>query len=125
VPCSSEVQQHQPPEAICSILGMLSDVVRCLAILDRHEFTPTCSLPAGDQVCSHISQAVVGIARFTPVVRCRGRLFFGLRPGYRRRGEWLKRGLLRPKLVCRLLEPVVVVVEGVGCRVGVLGRVLW
>jgi hypothetical protein len=58
----------------------------------------------------------------------RGWLFFGLRPGHRRRGEWLERGLLRPKSVCRLLEPVVVVVvvvEEVGCRVGVLGRVRW
>jgi hypothetical protein len=64
-----------------------------------------------------ISEAVVGVARFTPVAPCRGRLFFGLRPGHRRRGEWLERGLLRPKSVCRLLEPVLVVVEEVGCRV--------
>jgi hypothetical protein len=34
---------------------------------------------------------------------CAGALLFGLRPGHRRRGEWLKRGLLRPKSVCRLL----------------------
>jgi hypothetical protein len=41
----------------------------------------------------------------------RGWLFFGLPPGYRRRGEWLERGLLCLKSVCRLLEPVLVVVE--------------
>ena len=64
-----------------------------------------------------ISEAVVGVARFTPVAPCRGWLIFGLRPGHRRRGEWLKRGLLRPKSVCRLLEPVLLFVEEVGCRV--------
>jgi hypothetical protein len=42
-----------------------------------------------------ISEAVVGVARFTPVAPSLGWLFFGLRPGHRRRGEWLKRGLLR------------------------------
>jgi hypothetical protein len=72
-----------------------------------------------------ISEAVVGVARFTPVAPW-GWLFFGLRPGHRRRGEWLKRGLPRPKSVCRLLEPVVVVVEEVGCRVAVqCRRVRW
>jgi len=37
---------------------------------------------------------------------CAGAQLFGLRPGNRRRGDWLKRGVLRPKSVCRLLEPV-------------------
>lgn len=34
-----------------------------------------------------------------------GRLFFGPHPGHRRRGEGLKRGLLRPKSVCRPCWP--------------------
>ena len=50
-------------------------------------FTPTCSMPAGDRVCSHDLR---GRGRGRSVHTCRpvrGWLFFGLRLGHRRRGE--------------------------------------
>jgi hypothetical protein len=57
-------------------------------------------------VCSHDLRGG-GPGRSVHTCRRVGWLFFGLRPGHRRRGEWLERGLLRPKSVCRLLEPAV------------------
>jgi hypothetical protein len=72
-----------------------------------------------------ISEAVVGVARFTPVARVAVECSSACVPAIAVEGSgWSEACFARSRCAVSS-NPLLVVVEEVGCRVGVLGRVRW